>query len=415
MIQDIKTIFLLAVITSSLMFLPFSSISGRGWITIVQLPVLIAELIFIYAAIREDGSREFFSPIKKYQRILLVSLGVYVASVSTLSHAPTAKILALSWLIHVLFFLALLSYFRDSYSRRFDMILSAFAWTALIHVSVFLFSWAVWPDEIRQHALPAFDNIRHLGYYLAPVAAVIALGFVTRRENAPFRLLCYGAATLYILYTGSRGGAVALFIGMVMTFTYLIWNRLQVFNLRVLILLGFTGVLIFISEALPALPWPPVFSRGADAIDMTGTQILGGRSEVWNYVALAIKENWLLGYGPALMSYIPEYRGPSYLQPHNIGLQMLLHWGILGTLLILSTASSFVPNLNTALRHHSNVAVFPFALISTMGAHALVDGGLFYPFSVVIAIIAFAFLVSIGASLGSPSQTDYEDATYRPC
>jgi O-antigen ligase len=129
---------------------------------------------------------------------------------------------------------------------------------------------------------------------------------------------------------------------------------------------------------------------------------------MWMSTVLAIEQNWLWGYGPALMGRIPEYLGDPLRHPHNVVLQLLLHWGALGALLVLGTVLSFAPNLWAALRSQPNLSLLPLTVLATMCIHALVDGGLYYPHSTVVAIIAFASLSCIGSYKRYPSESHQE-------
>ena len=381
---------------SSLTLLAFGLNPEPGPIEIVQLPTTLAQMSFVYAVALQVGVRKFFSPMTGIQRGLIGTLVIYVLFVSLTSPVPSSSILAPSWIVHIFFFVALVSFFSHADPGRTEIIWTVLGLTALLHVCAFLIAWRVWPEAIRQGILPAFDNIRHLGYLLAPAAAVMAVQFVTRLDKSLFPLLCFAVSGFYILYTGSRGGAVALAAGLALTGAFMAWRSQRVILSRAIILVVVTGMAIIVSELLPALPWKPFFSRNVDAISQTGTEMLNGRSQVWTSTVLAIEQNWVWGYGPALMGQIPEYLGELLRHPHNIALQLLLHWGALGTLITLGTVLSFAPNLWTALRSQPNLSLLPLTVLWTMGIHALVDGGLFYPFSTVIAIIAFANLDGVG-------------------
>lgn len=389
-------VLLSAVAMSSLSLLVFGLNPAPGPIEIMQLPTTLGQIVFVFAVVHQVGMRNLFAPMTHIQRGLIGALIIYVLFVSLTSPVPSSSILAPAWIVHIFFFVALVSFFSHAQLDRVDKIWTVLGLTALIHVYVFLIAWIMWPQDIREGHLPAFDNIRHLGYFLAPAAAVMAVQFLTRFENAFVSLVCFAAAVFYILYTGSRGGAVALVAGLMVSGAFMAWHRQRVPLSRIVVLIGVTGVAIIGAELLPALPWKPVFGRGVDAMSQTGTEMLSGRREVWVFAILAIKQNWLWGYGPAIMGQIPEYLGASFRHPHNIGLQLLLHWGTLGTVIALGAFLSFVPSVWTALRNQPFLALMPVTVITTMFIHALVDGGLFYPFSTVLAIIAFASLVGIG-------------------
>jgi O-antigen ligase len=392
------------VIMSSLAFLAFGLRTPGGLIGTLQLPVAALQVYFIVAVALQVGVQGLVAPLTNAQRSLIGALIVYVIFVSAISPVPSAHILAISWIIHILFFVALISFFSNVGVKKAEVIWSALGLTALLHVCAFLTALVIWPAAIYAMDLPAFGNIRHLGYLLAPAAAVMAMLFVTRTERALFPLICFMAAAFYILYTGSRGGAIGLLGGLTATGAFWAWHGRKAYLSRVLTLLAVTGILIIISEFLPTLPWPPVFSRGAAAFDPSGAEMLRGRGIVWSFVIQAIQQNWLWGYGPGLMYELPDYPVISaFFQPHNIGLQLLMHWGLVGTCIILATAVSFSSNVLAALREKPGKAILPLAVSSAIFAHALVDGGLFYPFSVVIAIIAFAILEGIGRQQSSVS------------
>lgn len=392
------------VVLSSLALLALGFNNPSGPIEVLQLPVAALQIYFFLAVAMQVGLHGLLAPLSKLQKNLILALIIYVIIVSAISPTPSALILAPSWIIHILFFVALISFFKEGGVDKAEAIWSALGLAALLHVCAFLLALAIWPAAIYENDLPAFGNIRHLGYLLAPSAAVMAMLFVTRADRVHFPLFCFSAAVFYILYTGSRGGAIGVLAGLTATGTYWAWHGGKAYLSRVLILLAVTGILILISELMPALPWPPVFSRGAAAFDQSGVETLQGRGIVWSFAIQAIQQNWLWGYGPALLSDVPGYPlGTAYYQPHNIGLQLLLHWGVVGFCIILAVALSFSKNVLMTLHRHPALALFPVAALATVCIHALVDGGLFYPFSVIIAIVAFALLVVIsGRQLDKP-------------
>jgi O-antigen ligase len=394
--QQIMIALLCAVVMSSLVLLVFGLNAQPGIIEIMQLPTTVAQILFVLAVARYNGLHAFLDCLTVIQRSLIGLLIGYVLIASFASPVPSSPLFAPSWIVHILFFVALISFCRDQDASAYDTIWIAVGIAAFIHVCAFMFAWVLWPEQIRQANLPAFDNIRHLGYFLAPAGAVMAIYFVTRPDRFVLPLLCFSAATFYIFYTGSRGGAVALVAGLIVIGAYLAWHRHRVSPARVVILLGVASILIVISELIPSLPWRPVFGRGAAAMTQTGAQMLNGRAEVWAFTGLAIQQNWLWGYGPAIMGQIPEYQGPIFRHPHNIGLQLLLHWGVLGTLIVIATVLAFAANIWIAMRRQPSRALLALTVLATMCIHSLVDGGLYYTYSTVVAIVAFASLESIG-------------------
>lgn len=390
------------VVMSSLAFLAYGLRTPSGPIEVLQLPVAAMQVYFIAAMLVQVGWRGLVEPLSKMQLSLIGALLVYIPLVSLSSPIPSAHILFSSWMIHILFFVALIVFFRNVRMEQLNVVWPVLGLTGLIHVGAFMVAWSLWPDEVARMQLPAFGHIRHLTYLLAPAAAVMAILFLTRLEHSIFPLVCFSAAAFYILYTGSRGGALALIIGLVITSVFSAWQSQKFFASRFAILLAASVILVLVCEFLPAIPnWPPVFGRAFETIDQTSTEMLTGRDNFWSFAWASIQQNVVWGYGPAILSELPNYReqpfaNGTFFHPHNLSLQLLLHWGMLGTLLVLATASTFVPNALRARKIEPQAALLAFAVASTMGVHALVDGGLFYPFSIVIAIIALAMLDAIG-------------------
>ncbi|MGQ7830293.1 O-antigen ligase family protein [Altererythrobacter sp. Z27] len=383
------------VMMSSLAFLVYGFRPPAGVIEVLQLPVAGLQVYFIIAVLLQVGARGFIAPLSNLQRGLIGSLIAYIIIVSVTSPIPSAHSLVVSWVLHALFFVALLAFFQNVGTDKSESIWPVLGFTAGIHVCAFLVAWIVWPENIARMSIPAFGNVRHLGYLLAPVAAVMALQFVTGRDRAPIWLLCFSLAAFYLIYTGSRGGIAALLAGLTITAVYLAWRGQAVHRARIAALIVATAFLIIISEVLPSLPWPPLVSRWIFDIGQDELEIIQGRGAIWALAASAIKQSPAFGYGPILLSEVPTYEiSKAYYQPHNIGLQLLLHWGMVGSVILAATACSFAANILNALHRQPGQVLLPLAGLATVCIHALVDGGLFYPFSTLLAVTFFALLSS---------------------
>ena len=388
------------VFLSSLSLLVFGLKPQRSPFEFLHVPTALAQLAFICVVVLKADWKQQLITMPRPQRALLAALFVYVFFVSMASPIPAALLLAVFWLIHIAFFVALIIFYRASFIHESDMIWRVLGIAALGHVAAFLVAWAIWPELVRDHILPVFENIRFLGYFVAPAAGVTAMLYVTRSGGAFLTMLSFSAAAFYIIHTGSRGGAVAIVAGLCVAAAYLAWHRRRVLGGRAVVLLAVTVALLVISGFLPNLPWPPLFDRAVADVSNPGLGALSGRDWVWSVSADAIKENWLIGYGPAFLVhiYILVLDGAevSVRNSHNIVLQFLLHWGVLGSALIFATGMSFARNIWTALTIKTDHALLPLVALVTMLVHSLVSGVFFYPYSTVIAIVAFACLDRVG-------------------
>lgn len=97
----------------------------------------------------------------------------------------------------------------------------------------------------------------------------------------------------------------------------------------------------------------------------------------------AIKERWMFGYGAAFVTHVflyaldpseLQYGNPNIRNPHNSILQLLLHWGVVGCLIILATTLTFARNLWIAFCQRPDQELFPSVVLVTMLVHSLVSG-----------------------------------------
>ena len=393
------------VVMSSLALLFFGLDPQLAFIRFLHYPTVIAQLVFTVAVLMREECREQLLSFTRAQALLLLALLVYVPTTSFFSPIPAAFFLSQFWMLHILFFVAVLAFFRTKPDANDDAIWLSLGVAALIHVIAFLFAWAIWPEQIRLEHHPAFENIRFLGYFAAPAATVMAIWFLTGTTRWMLAFLCYLAAAFYLIYTGSRGGAVAVVAGFGIAVAYVARKRLPFAFTNLIALVAATCLLVFLSMLLPKLPWVPLFDRAVEVAQAaSSTQALTSRNLLWSDVSVAIKERWLLGYGPSYVSHIfslaldpssIQYPNESIRNPHNIVLQVLLHWGVLGALIIAAIALAFARDIWSVLMTQSQRALLPFTAIATMLVHSLVSGVFFYPYSTVIAIIAIARLISL--------------------
>jgi len=393
------------IVLSSLVLIPFGLDAPHHPLAFLHIPTVAGQFIFTLGVFLNPKCRDQLISLSSAQLIFLATLFAYVLWVSFTSPIPSASFLGQFWLIHIMFFVALVCFFRSGEFVADHMIWLLLGLAALVHVMAFLVAWAIWPDRVQAAAFPAFENIRFLGYFLAPAAAAAAVLFVTRTDYRILTFLSFAAAAFYLIHTGSRGGTIAVIAGLSVSAGYMMFTSQRAATGRVFILAAAVGLLFVISAMLPILPWPPLFERAAATSELSGTQALSSRDLLWGDLVQTIKERWMFGYGAAYVSHVfgyaldpseIQYANPDIRNAHNIFLQLLMNWGVVGCIIIVLTALAFARNIWCAVFRWPNKALLPFGVLTTMMIHSLVSGVFFYPYSTVIGIIAFARLESIG-------------------
>ncbi|MGD9391076.1 MAG: O-antigen ligase family protein, partial [Thioalkalispiraceae bacterium] len=109
-----------------------------------------------------------------------------------------------------------------------------------------------------------------------------------------------------------------------------------------------------------------------------------------------IKEYPLLGIGSQGFYYIPE-RIPYIIQPHNMVLQFLVEWGLIGTILfILLLTKGFYYGLKINFVENKQLDKYTLAagaVIITLTVNGLTSGTYYHPKPLIYLAIAFAIWV----------------------
>ena len=237
----------------------------------------------------------------------------------------------------------------------------------------------------RIGSLPAYGNVRWFAYCGAASVGLAAPGYLRERK------LSWVAAAMgfaLVSWSGSRGGFLAVGAGMAACAIinpafrpWRVWLRL--------VLSGAAGVLLAVALATVV----PFEGQGlAEMAEFTDSD----RIEIWRDTLAAIAQRPWLGWGEGQFREIFRDVWP-VAQPHNVVLQVLLAWGILGAGLCLALALWMAPRFLQA--PSSNAAPFQAAALM-LAAYSFIDGALYYTHSLAL----FAFCCSAVIATGSPRE-----------
>ena len=260
--------------------------------------------------------------------LLLAFAALACWTAATAASPSASRMHTALWAIHLLFGWAIcqLSFIdAEEAAHGFVAGFAAFAILLAAYAGQ-LFSLASYDWE---WGLPGFHNLRRFGFYAAPAAAV-CFGLVALTAR---RWWAWGgvsaAAFAMTFWTGSRGAVWALIVGLSVTAAIFPAAR----SLRAT---GVTIVAALIGLAIAATV-PPIPTQ---SIGRFGTLDGNGRVEIWSAAVEAIWARPWFGHGegqaylaldwPPWMSIMPH--------PHNVVLQVLLAWGLVGAALLAPLA-----------------------------------------------------------------------------
>src|SRR5690606_7887778 len=185
--------------------------------------------------------------------------------------------------------------------------------------------------EERFVGLPAFSHIRWFGYYAAGVIGLSVSGLL--RGN---RLALFATTIAFALafWTGTRGAIAAAVVGFAVHAVLLP----EVRSLRAWLLLAACCLAgLIVALGLDAVV--PIGDFGPDSMNRYGDS---GRIEVWRATIELIQARPLFGHGDGQFGLMVGER-LHIAQPHNIILQLLHAWGILGVLACLALVIRMAP------------------------------------------------------------------------
>lgn len=254
------------------------------------------------------------------------------------------------------------------------------------------------PASDVTHHVPYHANVRHFGYLgFLGAATGAALGARWPRAAVTGLLLCT-AALIGIVQLGSRGALLSWVVFV------LIAGCVVARPWRVrLIVVG----LLATAFALAAAWWLAQSNLlGAGSLveraqhgELSGAS---GRLALWSDVVSGIAKRPWWGYGPdghSFLSCCGTY-GPYVartVQPHNVVLQLLEEFGLIGTLLMGALAIDVIRRTTsmrqwrTLMRDDSDAGLL-LAILLGLLAFGLVDGPFYYPVPLLLAAVLAALL-----------------------
>ena len=101
-----------------------------------------------------------------------------------------------------------------------------------------------------------------------------------------------------------------------------------------------------------------------------------GRTRLWPHVAKAVAERPIFGHGEGQMYFVAKHY--ESFHPHNVILQILLAWGMVGLACVGTLAFYFARSSIALVRSGADELVPPFAAMAALAVPSLIDGSLFH-------------------------------------
>lgn len=359
----------------------------------LSLPVTFCQLCIVLLAVRSKF--EVGSALKKLgllPRLLLVIWAISaVISIALAGDKMFASAFGtLQYVLHGIFLAAVVHLARSSTAtadgRAWSvsvLVMGGLAYVGLLTAFALLVpDKATFPWPLR---LPSGTNIRQLGYFVA-IASVAPLSFILfgRAKTAIF-CLAFAALVTFIAWSGSRGALIGLLLGTTVG-AALLGHALSKLRVALAFSSFFAGVAISIMVPTPS----PEFGVIRMVASLDEEEIGSGRSIVWKSTVTEISKAPWIGHGSGTFNKnMRETYGFDFNHPHQFMLQYFYDWGVFGgTAAGLLLLMLFLACLKIGRQYNDAAAYASVSALCTIAAVGLIDGALFYPFSIFLAILA---------------------------
>jgi len=313
-------------------------------------------------------------------------------------------------IVHLICFFCLVSFSKRSELNLDKLLLGVSISICLVGLYSIYIYFSLGSGEVNSYdwkfGPPFSNNVRNLGYQVM-AGLIVLLAYITIvkqqtlvKGDAFIQWLLFAGLTFlwgFLFWLGGRSSIGATFIVLFLTWLILVikGQRSRAFLKTSL----FSSVLgIMIAEWFSVFSWNGLF-KNVDRVIRAVEQIqMPGRFNIWETVWNEVNEHLIFGLGANAFNHIPYGEG-MLTHPHNVFVQFLGEWGLVGgSLILILLLAAFIRGfqlhiLNFNL-YKSSRALVGGMVIAGLTIHALTDGTYFFAQPILNLIIAFAIWVS---------------------
>jgi len=313
-------------------------------------------------------------------------------------------------IVHIVCFFSLLVFNRGSRLTLDKILLAVSVSVCLVGLYSLYIYFSMVPDEVNsakwKFGPPLSNNIRNLGYQVM-AGLIVLLAYITIvkqqtlvKGDAFIQWLLFAGLTFlwgFLFWLGGRSSIGTTFIVLFLTWLILVIKGQRSWAFLKMSL--FSSVLgIMIAEWLSVFSWNGLFKNVDRVIRAVEQMQMPGRLNIWDTVWNEVNEHLFFGLGANAFNHIPYGEG-KLTHPHNIFVQFLGEWGLVGgSLILILLLAAFIRGFQLHIinfnLYKSSRALVGGLVIAGLSIHALTDGTYFFAQPILNLIIAFAIWVS---------------------
>lgn len=356
------------------------------------VPAIIFEFITLFFALRmgwqPTDQFNILRPIVKIALLLWLSI-LFVGALFSAKIPAISMISVCIWILH-LGFLGAIYYMlkhwciNDQMIRLMALLVSLGAAISSIFIIIYSFIIGHGSDYDWVSAMPGFSNIRHIGY-IKLLGAALSLGAIISGYDKRMHIILFIINFAAIIWFGSRGPFIAILLSLLAAYIF-VPNFRNIKKLITILLSILSATLISQTIPTPLSPSYNVLNRYEENKIDDYEKFTSGRSELWADAAQLFAKKPLIGNGTDQFKYTAESSLGASRHPHNIMLQILFEWGLIGSSAFLFLIAMLLCNIIKDFLAARSEAIFIMPIIAAI-IFSLVDGILFYALPIAILSI----------------------------
>ena len=353
---------------------------------------------------------------------MLFGIWVFFAVLAVVfsDHVFVSAIRQLEWFTHLLFFIALLSCFRD-YNGQAGLFVFSIALAFLIIGVYLLFIWHTM-DNPRQHDWfrhPfVFGHVRHLAFFAVAGFCASFYPLFKFPPVSPYWLVITVLLSSFCLSFVFWGGGRASILAALISSLFLI---VAAGNEKRILLTKFLVVVLLISSVL-SIQYEVEDQRMGLSLNHgreleSSNQISSGRFGIWGRVLSETAERPFTGMGPDGYLFMPG-KNIETLHPHSFVVQFIGDWGWVGAIAFIVFLFSVIgKRFILILRKktlYSPSLIIASTVVLSLSLLGLVDGTYYHSWSIMLLASGIAVMFCPLTTEVAPTKSADHSTLRRP-
>ena len=377
---------------------PDGATAGQHLALRYSLPISAIELaVFAYALSAGLNPREALARVPRWAQLtlgLVVAIAIVTAQIAATPLHSTIRTAQL--LIHLLFGFGVWHLVRTRWAPLQGQVWPWVVAGTCLYVAAAI-AWVLAVQDVAGFDWKRFSlgvvHIRQTGFYSAAGAAA-AIGLAAAARTRRSYWLAVAAASLLTalsFWSGTRGSLFAVLAAFAAGLVLL--PALRTMRMAgAMVVSTAAGALLSLVHSAPH-PYYGLLRISQSAAATGADEIATGRLGMWRAALEAVRERPLFGYGESQFGVaVPGWS--QFNHPHNVFVQILVQWGIVGFLCYFALAALVGWRFVLAVRRGGPDLIAPFLVAGALFAMSLYEGALYHPYPIMMIVLSVAFVLA---------------------